>query len=180
MNSGIADTPTPRPNLHLVMEEAGLLLRPPVPSDGAVLASELIDPAMGVATVADPSVWTRRIALWMTGRSPDDREDWLTWVVVADGRVAGYVQATLSADRRHAELAWVLFLWAQGRGLATRAARLVAALAVNAGVTDLVAHIEPGHAASEGVARRIGLAPTDVMFEGEREWRASAGDLSPR
>jgi RimJ/RimL family protein N-acetyltransferase len=36
----------------------------------------------------------------------------------------------------------------------------------------VVAHIHPDHAASIGVARRIGLERTGEMFDGEEAWRA--------
>ena len=39
--------------------------------------------------------------------------------------------------------------------------------------TEFVAHILPGHVASERVVSALGLAPTADHVEGERVWRAS-------
>jgi len=38
------------------------------------------------------------------------------------------------------------------------------------GVGVLVAHIHPKHMASVGVARSLGLAPTEVVVGGEVRW----------
>jgi hypothetical protein len=39
------------------------------------------------------------------------------------------------------------------------------------GVGVLMAHIHPAHAASTSVARALGLAPTDVIADGEVRWQ---------
>ena len=53
----------------------------------------------------------------------DAAADWLNWVVRVDdeGRLAGYVQATVAAGRA-AELAWAVGVAWQGRGIAVEAA----------------------------------------------------------
>ncbi len=38
------------------------------------------------------------------------------------------------------------------------------------GVTLLRAHVHPGHGASAGVARAVGLAPTPAELDGEVRW----------
>jgi RimJ/RimL family protein N-acetyltransferase len=38
------------------------------------------------------------------------------------------------------------------------------------GVAEVVAHIHPEHSASNGIARSLGLEPTDVFVDGERRW----------
>ncbi|RII89234.1 GNAT family N-acetyltransferase, partial [Clavibacter michiganensis] len=43
------------------------------------------------------------------------------------------------------------------------------------GVGVVRAHIHPDHAASEAVARRLGLAPTDERVDGEVRWELRAG-----
>jgi RimJ/RimL family protein N-acetyltransferase len=129
------------------------------------------------------------------GLSPDGREVWHSWIVREreSGAAIGFVQATVGATagtslasvdtadtpydgRTSAELAWVIGVAWQGRGYATEAA---------AGVRDAVrgpgsvtgddvalvhAHIAPGHAASETVARRLGMRPSDAVHEGEIRW----------
>ncbi|RIJ55314.1 GNAT family N-acetyltransferase, partial [Clavibacter phaseoli] len=43
------------------------------------------------------------------------------------------------------------------------------------GVGVVRAAIHPDHAASEAVARRLGLAPTDERVDGEVRWELRAG-----
>jgi RimJ/RimL family protein N-acetyltransferase len=118
----------------------------------------------------------------------------------ASGAAIGFVQATVGATAgtssagadtaatpydgdRSAELAWVIGGRWQGRGYATEAAAAVldavrqnhprdaAATATGDHVTLVHANIAPGHVASESVARRLGLVPTDVVHDGETRWQ---------
>ena len=106
-------------------------------------------------------------------RSPEGDQGWGNWVmrVRATGRAVGTVQATLPADGP-AEVAWVVAREAQGRGYAKEAARSLVALLQAAGWT-VVAHIHPGHLASQGVARAAGLSPTGDVHDGEVRWVGS-------
>ena len=61
---------------------------------------------------------------------------------------------------------------AQGRGYAKEAARSLVALLHAAGWT-VVAHIHPGHLASQRVARAAGLSPTTDVRDGEIRWVSS-------
>jgi RimJ/RimL family protein N-acetyltransferase len=70
-----------------------------------------------------------------------------------------------------AEVAWVVVRPAQGRGYGTEAARSLVALLHEAGWT-VVAHIHPGHLASQQVARSAGLSPTADVHDGEIRWPA--------
>ena len=103
-------------------------------------------------------------------RSPGGDQGWGNWVmrVRATGRAAGTVQATLPADGP-AEVAWVVAREAQGRGYAKEAARSLVALLLADGWA-VVAHIHPGHLASQGVARAAGLSPTADVHDGEVRW----------
>lgn len=118
---------------------------------------------------------------------------WSNWVlrVRAEGRLAGYVQATVREGR--AEIAWVVGAAWQGRGYAKEAvAGLATHLIAPVGdgdteggdtgdddaeggrpgeVRTLVAHIHPEHAASCAVAAAAGLAPTGEWEDGERRWQ---------
>jgi len=108
----------------------------------------------------------------VVGHSADGAEEWFNWVVREGSGVAvGTVQATVTRGGRAAEVAWVIGTPWQGRGYAGEAARALVQWLVDGGVVDVVAHIHPGHAASEGVARRAGLSPTDTFHDGERRWR---------
>jgi RimJ/RimL family protein N-acetyltransferase len=129
------------------------------------------------------------------GLSPDGREVWHSWIVREreSGAAIGFVQATVGATagsslasvdtaatpydgRTSAELAWVIAVPWQGRGYATEAASAVRDAVRGPGsttgdeVTLVHAHIAPGHVASETVARRLGLEPTDVVHDGEIRW----------
>jgi RimJ/RimL family protein N-acetyltransferase len=110
--------------------------------------------------------YTRQVA----GHSSDGSEAWLNWVVRRrdGGELVGTVQATVSGST--AELAWVVAVAHQGRGYAREAATAVQTWLRTTGVSEFLAHIHPDHAASAGVARALGLAPTDTVVDGEIRW----------
>jgi len=116
----------------------------------------------------------RRYARQVVGHSPDGTEDWLNWMlrVRTSGRLAGTVQATVHRDDAGlvAEVAWVVVTTHQGQGLAGEAARAMAGWLREQGVDRLVAHVHPGHSASGGVARALGLRPTGTVVDGEVRW----------
>lgn len=58
----------------------------------------------------------------------------------------------------------------QGRGFVTTAARLLLDRLAGLGVYGVIAHIHPDHAASNAVARRCGMRPTDQVVDGEVRW----------
>jgi RimJ/RimL family protein N-acetyltransferase len=111
------------------------------------------------------------------GRSPDGRDWWLNWVVRERStcRPVGTVQATVSRSEpeRVAELAWVIASADQGRGFAKEAVAIIAGWLGGCGVSRLRAHIHPEHEASMAVARSVGLAPADVVVDGEVRWESS-------
>lgn len=108
------------------------------------------------------------------GRSSDGREEWHNWILRLrrSDAAAGFVQATVTgADGdRTVELAWVVGSAYQRQGLAGEAAAAVIAAMRGPGTT-VIAHIAPGHVASESVACRLGLRPTDQQHEGETRWQ---------
>ncbi|MFF3365840.1 GNAT family N-acetyltransferase [Streptomyces misionensis] len=119
------------------------------------------------------------------GRSPDGRHGWLNWMLrrLADGRLVGTVQATLSRPEwggLEAELAWVIGVPHQGRGYGGEGALAMAGRLRDYGVAALTAHIHPGHRASAGIARALGLRPTDRVDEGEVLWRGPVTALPAR
>lgn len=110
----------------------------------------------------------------VAGRSADGTQGWLNWVARhrETGSVVGTVQATLTAERGRtcAEIAWVVAVPHQGRGYASEAAAGMVGWLLGHGAEVVVAHVHPAHHASVGVARSLGLAPTDVMVDGETRW----------
>ena len=120
----------------------------------------------------DPRSLAERYARLAVGHSSDATEIWHNWVVrtSADGVAVGTVQATVAAREPTAEMAWVIGLPWQGRGYATEAAAALLGWLRADGVRTVTALVNPEHAASEAVARRVGLAPTEELVDGERAW----------
>jgi RimJ/RimL family protein N-acetyltransferase len=152
-------------------------LEPLAVAHAAELALLLDDPALHEFTGGAPlsaAALAARYARLAARRSPEGDQMWGNWVmrVRAAGTVAGTVQATLPAGgpaAGPAEVAWVVVRPAQGRGYATEAARGLVALLHETGWT-VVAHIHPGHLASQQVARGAGLSPTAGVRDGEIRW----------
>lgn len=151
------------------------------------MAGVLADPALHAFTGGEPygpDALRARYRRLCAG-SPDPAVTWLNWVVLLrdEARLAGTVQATVArsghgpaadtadtADPAEvAEVAWVVGTPWQGRGIATEAARGLAAW-LGPEVDAVVAHIHPDHHASAAVARAAGLGPTDEWHDGEIRW----------
>jgi RimJ/RimL family protein N-acetyltransferase len=141
------------------------------------MASVLADPALhdfiGGAPSSEEQL-SARYARQAAGQSPDGREGWLNWVVRdrATRDAVGTLQATISDTEqgRSAELAWVIATSRQGQGLATEAAIAARDWLLERGAAVFTAHVHPDHAASAGVARRLGLEATDRRRAGEVLW----------
>jgi RimJ/RimL family protein N-acetyltransferase len=105
-----------------------------------------------------------------TGAADDGSQAWLNWVVRRrdTGAAAGYVQATVHAAGT--DLAWVVGTAHQRLGIASEAAVAVVTWLTDNGVEVLSAYVAQGHSASEAVARRVGLRPSDETLDGEVRW----------
>jgi RimJ/RimL family protein N-acetyltransferase len=116
----------------------------------------------------------QRYARQVVGRSADGAQGWFNWIARhrETGALVGTVQATMRTEdgRPLAEIAWVIAAPHQGLGYASEAATGMALWLREHGADVLVAHVNPEHHASIGVARHVGLSPTDVMVEGETLW----------
>jgi RimJ/RimL family protein N-acetyltransferase len=140
------------------------------------MASLLDDQRLHEFTGGRPSTLPElraRYARQVVGWSPDGRRRWLNWIARgrADGLAVGFVQATVNVDPpASAELAWTIAVAFQRRGYAREATGAVADWLRDHGVRMLSAHIRPGHEASEGVARALGLTATDQLVDGELLW----------
>lgn len=115
-----------------------------------------------------------RYARLAARRSPNGEQLWGNWVirVRATRAAAGTVQATLPTGgpaAGPAEVAWVVVRSAQGQGYAKEAAGSLVDVLREAGWA-VVAHIHPGHLASQRVARAAGLSPTADVNNGETSW----------
>jgi RimJ/RimL family protein N-acetyltransferase len=82
-------------------------------------------------------------------------------------------QATITGRTggRAAEIAWVVGVQWQGRGIATEAAGGLVGWLAGRGTQVITAHIHPEHHASAAVAAAAGLSPTGEMHDGEVLWR---------
>jgi predicted DNA-binding protein (MmcQ/YjbR family) len=162
-------------------------LEPLAAAHAAELAPLLDDPALHEFTGGvplPPAALAARYARLAARRSPDGEQMWGNWAIRirATDAVAGTLQATLPAGgpaAGPAEVAWVVVRAAQGRGYAQEAARSLVAALQQAGWT-VVAHIHPGHAASQRVARAAGLSPTTDVRDGETRWAGPAQSLTRR
>ncbi len=120
----------------------------------------------------------QRYAAQAVGHSEDGAQWWLNWIVMlADpARTVGYVQATVEEHRAtlEADLAWVISPEFHGQGLASEAAGVMRDWLKARGVERFVAHVHPAHAASQSVARKLGLHPTPLIEDGEVRWQSHA------
>ena len=152
-------------------------LEPLVVAHAAELAPLLDDPSLHEFTGGAPlpaADLAARYARLAARRSPDGDQMWGNWVmrIRATGAAAGVMQATLPAagpGAGPAEVSWVVARAAQGHGYAKEAARSLVTALHEAGWT-VIAHIHPGHLASQQVARTAGLSPTTVVQDGETRW----------
>ncbi len=150
-------------------------LEPLSVADASEMASILGDPSIHEFTGGAPMTPTQVRALCqrLEAGSPDPTVIWLNWVLRSrdDHTLLGTMQATVWPDQDRADVAWIVGAAWQGRGIASEAAAQVVMWLRSKGVLIVVAHIHPDHGASQGVARRIGLAPTEEVVDGEIEWR---------
>jgi RimJ/RimL family protein N-acetyltransferase len=131
----------------------------------------------------EPSELADRYRRLVAGSGQPD-ELWLNWTVrlaTRDdrdrGQAIGTVQAgiTMGGASPAAAIAWVVGMPWQGNGYASEAAQaLVAWLAAWRPLT-IIACIHREHLASQRVAERAGLAPTDREVDGEQVWELVLG-----
>jgi RimJ/RimL family protein N-acetyltransferase len=142
-------------------------------ADAHELAPLLDDPGLHEFIGGEPlseGELERRYRALVADAPEDSDATWFNWTIRrrADGRAVGTAQATVAGGE--AALAWVIAARWQGRGYASEAARALVAWAQASGVAAK-ANIAPGHTASERVASRAGLRPSDEWAAGERVWR---------
>ncbi|WP_432055875.1 GNAT family N-acetyltransferase [Streptomyces sp. bgisy022] len=143
------------------------------------MAAVLSDPALHTFTGGTPDTpqTLRSRYQRMTAGSPDPVISWLNWVIRLRyaSCLTGTVQATVSPSGQGliAEIAWVVGMPWQRRGIATEAARGLVVWLGRQPVHTVIAHIHPDHRASAAVATAAGLVPTDEWHEGETRWRRS-------
>jgi RimJ/RimL family protein N-acetyltransferase len=150
-----------------------LVLTPLVESDAAEMVAVLADPTLYAFTggEAPDRVGLEARYRALEAGSPVPGEDWRNWIIrlVGDGCAVGFVQATVVGDE--ADVAWVVGVPWQGRGIAREAAGAMCRWLHDRGVGRISAHIHPDHHASAGVAASLGLRATGEMDgDGEMVW----------
>jgi RimJ/RimL family protein N-acetyltransferase len=106
--------------------------------------------------------------------SSNPAEVWHNWIVrlVDSGVAVGYVQATVMGTS--ADVAWVIGVDWQHRGIAREASMAMCRWLHDAGVDRITAHIHPDHAASSAIAEACGLQRTTVIDDdGEVVWESA-------
>lgn len=146
------------------------------------LAAMLLKPALyhhiGGAP-ACPAEARARVERWLGG-SADPDVLWINYVARDGGTLVGLAQATVQGTGRGTrsgtcEIAYLVDPSAQCRGFGTEMmSGLCAELRESVQPAEFVAHIHPGHAASQGVVTALGFAPTADHVDGEQVWRATA------
>jgi RimJ/RimL family protein N-acetyltransferase len=168
-----------------------LVLEPLRVEHAAEMALTLDDVRLHEFTGGEPATraeLSSRYRRQVVGRSSDGKQQWLNWVLRRrdDGRAAGYVQATVEHDSADgepglvAELAWVVAAGHQRQGLAREAATAITRWLAGQGVQRLVAHVHPDNTASAAIARSLGMAPTEVVVDGEVRWTGPAQSSGSR
>ena len=153
-----------------------LTLDPLVAADADALFAVLDDERMHEFTGGSPLTLDElrsRYERLAVGHSADDSELWLNWIVrmTVDATAIGVMQATVAADGSSADVAWEVGVPWQGSGIATEAATAVVSWLVDHDVPVIRALVHPDHAASQRVAARAGLQPTNELVDGEVIWR---------
>lgn len=158
---------------------ARLALEPLAVGHASEMATALSPPELYRFTGGEPptrEALSARYDRQAQGQSEDGSAGWSNWIIrPADGGPAiGFVQATLRREDAGltADVAWLVTPSEQGRGIAVEASSAVVAWLQSIGVGRIRAFIHPDHTASERVARRIRLAPTTALVDGEVLWEA--------
>jgi len=140
-----------------------LTLEPLAQAHAAGMYALLSDPALyefGQAPPASAGQLAERYARLEARHSPDGVELWLNWVLrLADGRLAGYVQATILPS----DVCFVAYLvgrahWRQGLARAAVGAML-AELAAAYDVERFAAVLEAANYRSRGLLESLGFTP---------------------
>lgn len=123
---------------------------------------------------------SRRYTVQSVGHSPAGDAGWLNWIirVVDTTNAVGYVQATvtLADEGIVADVAWLITPSAQGRGIASEAARAMLDWLRGQEVDVVRALIHPENHPSERVARRLGLSRSGSFEDGEAVWQLGGAE----
>jgi RimJ/RimL family protein N-acetyltransferase len=158
-----------------VLTTERLTLTPLAVEDADEMVSVLADPVLYRHIGGGPPSYDELAARYARQVAGSSRagDSWRNWIVRLDGQAVGYVQATVLAEDTGpvVEVAWVVATAYAGKGFATEAAAaMVQELREREHAIEIRAHIHDDNAASQAVARKLGLVETDVFVAGERRW----------
>lgn len=160
-----------------IIETSRLALTPLRVDDAAAMAGVLGDRHLYGFTGGEPPTveeLENRYRAQIAGPSRAG-ETWHNWIIrIATSRVAvGFVQATVTGG--DADVAWVVGMGWQRRGIAREAAVAMCRWLRDNGVDRITAHIHPDHDASAAVAQACGLWATNVIADdGEVVWASAS------
>jgi RimJ/RimL family protein N-acetyltransferase len=152
-----------------VVSAPPLVLEPQLAAHAREMFAVLSDPAIYEFENRPPASeesLAERYAKLESRRSPDGTQAWLNWVIrLPSGALAGYVQATVSADG----IAFIAYEiasrhWRQGIGSAAVAA-LIAELKASHGATRCVAVLKSRNFRSLGLLRKLGFRQSAGQHE---------------
>ena len=159
------------------IETARLVLEPLQIEHAEPMSTVLADPQLHafIGGVPDTAPQLRSRYARMLAGPGDPAESWCNWVIRLreDDQLTGTVQATVSpdGDGLHAEIAWVVGIPWQRRGIATEATLALVGWLARQPIHAVIAHVHPDHAASAAVAAAAGLTRTAEIHDGEIRWR---------
>lgn len=122
------------------------------------LVASCNDPAM-VRWTTVPHPYTGEHAEEFLGPTPPGE---IRWAYVVDGRYCGNIALRVAEEQAAGELGYCTAPWGRGRGLTTRAVRLVTDHAFAHGMRKLVIRAGVDNAPSRRVAETAGYALTDI------------------
>jgi RimJ/RimL family protein N-acetyltransferase len=164
------------------MQPLDFQLTPRAPHHAAALYSVLRDPRLYTHLDYGPpesaAVLQTLYTQYLGPLSPDGSEYWLNWVILARGvcvdGCAGYVQATVPADKSFAWVAYMLGHDFWGRGLARAATgEMLNLLRADYRISRFVACVEVANTRSIRLLQRLGFAPATPAQAAEHELTAT-------
>jgi len=156
-----------RPALPKLIGHGDVLLRLPVESDIDVVVDALQDREISRWTTVPWPYGQVEARTWAGLAARTRREGTALHLLIVDrlsGSLLGAVGAAdLDWDGGVAEVGYWLAAVARGRGVATRALRVLTAFLLQAGMARCYAEVMAGNEASEGVLERVGYQREGVM-----------------
>jgi RimJ/RimL family protein N-acetyltransferase len=161
------------------LRDGDISLRPWRPDDVPAIVAACQDPEIPRWTLV-PSPYSEDDArLWLAAQSAARRGGRRVELAIVDGadRLLGSIAIARSADARAGEVGYWVAAEARGRGIATRAVRMLAGWAfAQLGLERIELLAEPGNRASQRVAEAAGFT-RERLLVAHREQKGSLRDF---